>query len=59
MTRPSSEWAPSKSSALDSVALDYPEDRNGSCHAGYAASVNFVTRNGQSRQQVNRADSVR
>src|SRR5260370_36278667 len=40
----------------DSVALDYPEDRAGTCYARHAASVNFVARNGQSRQQMNRAD---
>src|SRR5712692_5409524 len=40
----------------DSVALDYPEHRDGSCHASYTASVNFVAGDGQSRQQVNRAD---
>src|SRR6266849_564927 len=42
----------------DSVALDYPEDCAGTCYAGHAASVNFVSRNGQSRRQVNRADPV-
>src|SRR5579863_552754 len=40
----------------DSVALDYPEDRAGTCYADHAASVNFVARNVQSRSQVNRAD---
>src|SRR5258707_4884912 len=39
----------------DSVALDYPEDRAGTCYAAHEASVNFVARNVQSRSQVNRA----